>query len=163
MYFNNREDLQTWRDRLLGKRLVCSDRHVCEHAGWKTPDPARWEPRVYYCEMANPNHDVAFTYAPQPQSRLLSLPGEIRNQIIGYVLTVDVVRDGHTGRNGGDEERLEWARVAAVVFGCKQLYAEGRDVAVKACTFRWEDLPKRTKLCAYGSGKGRGNGYDYML
>jgi hypothetical protein len=159
MYFKGREDAQTWKDRLIGKRIVCADRHVADHEGWKSTDPQDFEPRVFYSAPLNTTAaGISRQYNIQTASPLLKLPAEIRNRILELVLPPHMTSQAHTeGPSFGD---ATWMNTSAIIFCCRQLYVEGRGMAVDLHTFEWEQLPKQTRLCAAGKAK---SAYDYKV
>jgi len=140
-----REDAQTWRDRIIGKRIVTSDPDVASYLCWKEPDANTWEPRVYFCARIGEGFDKDIAYSTQAASPLLSLPAEIRIHILEYVLTPQILTPG---TDTFYQQNITWMNTSAVIFCCKQLYAEGRALAVKLHTYEYERFPKRTRLCA---------------
>jgi hypothetical protein len=154
MYFKGREDAQTWRDRLLGKRIVSSERMVVEHEGWRETESADWEPRVYYSAPVDEGSGRGFTYRAQPESALLRLPAEIRNHILELVLPPQEREEGERG----ETEPIEWMNTSAIIFCCKQLFTEGRTMALNLHTIDWKEFPKRTRFCAPDKAKSE---YDW--
>lgn len=146
---DKRESTQTWRDRLIGKRIVSSDRHISEHEGWKSEDMKNvWEPRVYFCTPIGEGFEKDLKYTVQDECRLLKkLPTELRLQILAYVLPPHVVSH-ETQAEGKELEDSVGMNTSAVIFSCKQLYAEGRALAMDLHTFEWNKFPKKTRLCA---------------
>ncbi|KAF2710763.1 hypothetical protein K504DRAFT_500705 [Pleomassaria siparia CBS 279.74] len=138
-----REDAQTWRDRLLGRRLVTPDLSVSSYPRWKN-DVYIWEPRVYFCAPPSEGLDAKLTYKTQPASPLLRLPAELRLQILECVVPVQMA---WTGMNKLYQKDATWMNTSDVMFCCKQLYAETRAMAVRLHTFEFELLPRRTRLC----------------
>jgi hypothetical protein len=142
----NREDPQTWRDRLINKRIITSNPEVATHDSWKIPDPSRWEPRIYFCEPSLEGLDKNLAYKRQTHSRLLMLPAEIRNYILSFVLPPEEAAFEKTGE-GPPQTSTVWINTSAIIFCCKQLYAEGRPLALQQHTFDWSCFPKKTRLC----------------
>lgn len=114
---------------------------------------------MYYNAPAEAASGIAFTYSTQSASPLLRLPAEIRNHILEITLPpqVDLQTDEPRESNTGD---VDWINTSAVIFTCKQLYVEGRALAIQLHTFEWEKLPKQTRLCAPGRHK---EAYDYKM
>jgi hypothetical protein len=152
LYLKGREDAQTWRDKLIGKRIVTSSRHVADHDSWKSKDASTWEPRVYYSAPLGEGLERTFEYSAQPASPLLRLPAEIRNLIMQAVLPPHVISRKTKGgrRSYGD---ATWLNTSAIIFCCKQLYVEGRGLALELHTFDWNRFPRNTRLCAAGRKK----------
>ncbi|KAF2640835.1 hypothetical protein P280DRAFT_469532 [Massarina eburnea CBS 473.64] len=148
-YFQNREDAQTWRDRLTGKRIVTSVPEIAAYEGWKTKDWTIWEPRIYFCKPISENLGKAIKFEVQEESRLLRLPAELRIRILEYVVPPEMISQKieSTSRRQGD---ARWKNTSAVIFTCRQLYSEGHTLAVESHTFPYEKFPKKTRLCAQG-------------
>lgn len=156
MYLKGREDVQTWKDRLLGKRIVSSDRRIVEHEGWTSTGSAEWEPRVYYSSPVGQGSEKGLIYSAQPNSPLLRLPAEIRNHILEYVLPPQMTRetrDAGQAETAEDIEDASWVNTSAIIFCCKQLFIEGRAMAVNLHTFDWECFPRKTRFCAKPQAK----------
>lgn len=146
MDLENREDAPTWRDRLIGKRLVTSSRHVALHDGWKSRDKTTWEPRIYFSAPLGEGKEKDMQWNVQKGSPLLMLPAEIRRLILEEVLPPQMLEMvTKVGWKYGD---AKWMNTSAVVFCCRQLFVEGRGLAVASHTFAWESLPKKTRLCS---------------
>lgn len=142
----SREDLQTWKGRLIGKRIVVSNRQVAEWDGWKDTNMNTWEPRIYYCETGQKSSRTSFTWDAQPSSFLLSLPAEIRIHILQYVVPPHMIsQQTEDTPHKGD---AVWMNTSGVMFACKQLYTESCGLAIEQNTFDWGKLPKKTRLCA---------------
>ena len=142
-----REDVAVWRDRLIGKRIVTSHPGFAAHEAWKSTNTAEWEPRMYLCEPVREGFERKLEYNPQSGCRFLTLPAEIRNHILDYVLPPQqVVDDTEDGRV--DPHDAPWMNTSAIIFCCKQLYAEGRARAMDAHTFQLEKFPRKTRFCA---------------
>ncbi|KAF2878462.1 hypothetical protein BDV95DRAFT_634516 [Massariosphaeria phaeospora] len=140
-------DAETWRARLIGKRIVTSDPHIAAHVGWKTSNMAEWEPRVYVCQPARDGFEKDVRYVMQPCSPLLKLPAEIRAQILGYIVPPQELCVGLRTEEKEQGDKV-WMNTSAVVFCCKQLYAEGRALAVQHHTFDFGAFPKWIRLGA---------------
>lgn len=153
MYFKGREDPQTWKDRLLGKRIVSPDRRIVDHDGWTATGSAGWEPRVYYSLPVGQGAERGLTYHAQPASPLLRLPAEIRNHILEYVLPPQMTREAGDAETSEDADDASWINTSAVIFCCKQLFVEGRAMAISLHTFDWEGFPKKTRFCAKPQAK----------
>lgn len=146
--FPRREDAQTWKDRLIGKRLVSSDTHISSHDGWKTTDLTKWEPRVYYSapvrsQLGKKEGERGFEL--QLQSPFLRLPAEIRNHILEYVLPPQKISQESEGESS-EEGGAVWMNTSAFIFCCKQLYIEGRLMALRRHTYEFEMLPRKVRL-----------------
>jgi hypothetical protein len=146
-----REDVHVWRARLFGKRIVTRHREIVSaFDSWKTSDNwAVWEPRVYFSQPVGEGVENGLKYDPQPQSTLLQLPAEVRSNILDLVLAPEMISQ-KTDVGGMEQDDAEWMNTTAVIFACKQLYAEGRALAVDKHTFPYEKFPKKTRLCATG-------------
>ncbi|KAH7117914.1 hypothetical protein B0J11DRAFT_95321 [Dendryphion nanum] len=146
--FPRREDAQTWKDRLIGKRIVSSDIHISGHDGWKTPDLAKWEPRVYYsAPVRGRSGEEERGFELQPNSPFLRLPAEIRNNILEFVLPPQILSQ-ETEVESTEEGDVIWMNTSAFIFCCKQLYAEGRQLALERHTFEFEKFPRKVRLCS---------------
>ncbi|KAF2180310.1 hypothetical protein K469DRAFT_292118 [Zopfia rhizophila CBS 207.26] len=146
--FAGREDAQTWRDRLIDKRIVTSSLEI---ASWKSCDfsydPVVWEPKIYFCKPLREGFEKNMNYDIQPNSPLLRLPAEIRNHILEYVLPPHKIEEVKVPDGTGLDGEATWMNTSAIIFCCKQLYKEGRALAVAKHTFRYEDFPRKTRLC----------------
>lgn len=152
MSLQRREDAQSWRYQLIGKRIVSSDRHVTSYDRWKSSDAATpWEPRIYFCCSQGEGFEQTLVYNAQVGSPLLRLPGEIRNLILKEVVPPQTVAEQADSENTGGN--VNWLNTSAIIFCCKQLYAEGRALAVEKHTFEWKKFPKKTRLCAAGKDR----------
>lgn len=136
----SREDLQTLKDRLIGKRIVTADAHI---ARYKPTEDIAWEPRVYLSIPPGKGLDSHLQFETQPASFLLSLPAEVRNHIMGYVVPPQQVACSP----GTDRGNVSWINTSAVIFCCKQLYAETRRLCLEKHTFEYEKFPRKTRLC----------------
>lgn len=155
-----REDAQTWRDRLIGKRIVTSDPDIAAYDGWKSDDYlASWEPRAYYCHPNGNGFDKHIKYENQDSSPFLRLPAEIRNIILEMVLPPEMLSQ-KTDVDGMEQGDAVWMNTSAIIFTCKQLYVEGRTLAVEKHTFPYEKFAKKTRFCAAGNDE---RGYNWDL
>jgi hypothetical protein len=146
-----REDVQIWRARLFGKRIVTSDRDIAAFDSWKTShDWTSWEPRVYFSQPVGEGFEKGLRYETQPASTLLQLPAEIRCHILDLALQPEMISQ-KSDVGGMEQGDAVWMNTSAIIFACKQLYAEGRALAVDKHTFPYNALPKKTRLCATGS------------
>jgi hypothetical protein len=109
-----------------------------------------WEPRIYYCESAEKSSGTGFTWDAQPASLLLSLPAEIRNHILQYVVPPHMISQ-QTDEDTPQQNEATWMNTSAVIFCCKQLYSESCGLAIEHNTFDWGKLPKKTRMCAAGA------------
>lgn len=142
-----REDAQTWRDRVIGKRITTGDPHIAAYPAWKCTDPLVWEPRIYLCQPIGKGLDKDLRYEAQPDSRLLQMPAEIRNRILELALASQTIPSLPALDPIPRMDPL-WTCTSAVIFTCKQLYDEGRALAVAENTFKYEEFPKKTRFCA---------------
>ena len=148
----NREDVEVWRSRLVGRRIVTRTPgiHECNDAGGYH-NPTQWMPRIYWCQPAEESLDRTLRYDLQPQSPLLMLPAEIRLRIWGMVVPPQKLEElGETPIMSGDPPppQEEWINTSAIMFCCKQLYVEIREAAVLEHTTWIEDFPRRFTLRA---------------
>ena len=128
--------ISDWRERLIGKRLVtASPCFISDHGA-----------KVFHNEPI-PSSLTLSTTKPFPDSSpLLLLPAELRFHILANVLK-DLQPDDwlsahhHVG-----------ATPASVIFTCKQLYIDGRQLALEACTFDYEELPVKRRMVGYYNG-----------
>jgi hypothetical protein len=143
----NREDVVVWRDRLIGKRLVTSHPGWAAHEAWKSANVAEWEPRMYLCKPIREGFEQTLKYDVQTASRFLMLPAELRNRILEFVLPPQqILNDAENDRI--DPRDAPWMNTSAIIFCCKQLYAEGRTLAMEQHTFQLEKFPRKTRFCA---------------
>lgn len=155
-----REDAQTWRDRVIGKRIVTADADIAAFDAWRLdPSSNMWEPRVYFCKPVGEGFDKGLAYEPQKESPLLRLPAEIRNHILELVLPPEMTSQ-QSEADGIEHGDAVWMNTSAIIFTCKQLYAEGRPLAVSHHTFPYEGFPRKARLCATGDS---GLGYIWDL
>ncbi|KAF2263685.1 hypothetical protein CC78DRAFT_268148 [Lojkania enalia] len=143
MRFETREDVQTWRARLVGKRIVTSDRSIISEC--EATADSMWAPRIYYNEKSREGSDGELRYEGQPRSRLLSLPAEIRNCVLSYVVQPKTESHG-TEMDGSEKGDATWMNTTAIMFCCKQMYAEARPMAIQRHTFEVEGLPRKTRF-----------------
>lgn len=125
--------ISDYKERLLGKRLTAT-----------TPAFERGGIKIFHSET-NPASLASDTSinSSQTLSPLQRLPAEIRLQILSSVFD--------------DVKPLDWlsahhhATPASVIFTCKQLYRECRQLALEASTFPYEDLPLNHRLVRFDS------------
>ncbi len=121
--------LSDWEERILGRRLIT-----------ETPTFEIQGVKVYHneskpCILASIPTDPPHTLSP-----LQKLPTEIRLQILAQVFK--------------DVKPLDWlsahyhdgATPASVIFTCRQLYRECRELALEACTFEYAELPASNRI-----------------
>lgn len=121
---------EDWKARLLGKRLV-------------TASPS-WEGQygviVFHNEPTRsslvPNIKESFSSS----SPLLRLPAELRFHILTKVFEKLHSNDWLSSHYHAG------ATPASVIFACKQLYLDGRQLALRACTFDYEDTPSKWRM-----------------
>ncbi|ORY07142.1 hypothetical protein BCR34DRAFT_28335 [Clohesyomyces aquaticus] len=145
--FSKREDVQVWKERLSGKRVTTSDPQIAAHDLWKDPKDLEWVPRIFFAKPIGEGFDQHITFDAQPRSILLSLPPELRNRILEFALTMDVPQADQLDNFKGE---VRWENLSAVIFTCKQLYAEGRAMAVRRHTIDSKIFPKKTRFCGEG-------------
>ena len=147
--------ISDWETRLVGKRLVSASPTFRDGNGAK----------VFHCEYNPPSRAWSIVSAPN-QSPLLRLPAELRLQIITILFEEIHPNDWlpfhhHAGATPLFDTlhptdcpccyNYGGATPASVIFACRQLYIESWDLALKACTFRYEDLPKANRMIGYRS------------
>jgi hypothetical protein len=126
-----------WMMKLYGKRLVTDDPELAATSKRKCAADRFWQSkenvRIFYCGSAQP---PPWSTSQAQHSRLLALPTEIRCQILEELL--------------GEHERVadfgKFAVKIAILFTCKQLYAEGRPIAVAGQTFKSNEIPEEHVL-----------------
>ncbi|KAL8888505.1 MAG: hypothetical protein Q9215_004071 [Flavoplaca cf. flavocitrina] len=127
--------ISDYEERLVGRRLVSSISFV-------TSDGVK----VFY-NQSKPSQviyrDTDSSLTPSPLERL---PAELRLQILELIFE-DVKPDHWLSAH-----HHAGATPASVIFASKQLYLEGREMALKACTFDYGDLPSFHRLKAYDCG-----------
>ena len=124
-------DVSTWNTRLIGKRLVDHGNPVRPRGSH--PEPTPWWPRIrspssIFAQLLSRDPTCSGSL---PRSPLLALPPEIRAMIFKELFRDVKVDDWDFKRE---------VTPAAVIFTCRVLYNEARDVARKACTFEVEGL-----------------------
>lgn len=118
-----------WEERLLGRRLIT-----------ETPTFETTGVKVYHNE---PNPSIPASILTNPSrtlSPLQKLPPEIRLQILAEIFE--------------NVEPIDWLSAhhhdgvtpASVILTCRQLYREGRELASKACTFEYAELPASNQI-----------------
>ena len=124
-----------WSRKLNGRRLVTH----C--AAFTTLEGGRVFHNAPQSSVSVPSWPPAAA-----SSRFLLLPLEIRRSILFHVLTAarsyEMMNRKKTAR--GETSWLSYHRdrtAASVMFACKQLYIESREIALEAYTFVYEDLP----------------------
>ncbi|KAI4170338.1 MAG: hypothetical protein LQ346_008875, partial [Caloplaca aetnensis] len=124
--------ISDWEERLLGRRLI-TETATFETKGFK----------IYHNEP-NPSTLTSIpTNPPATLSPLQKLPPEIRLQILAEVFK-DVKPTDWLSAHYHDG-----ATPASVIFTCRQLYREGRELALKACTFEYAELPGNSQMFGY--------------
>ena len=123
--------ISDWQSRLLGKRPTTPSSRF-QHQG-----ECGHEVPVYH-RSSDPTH---LTCSKNPASSpLQSLPPELRLRIFQFLFH--------------DVKSEDWLRChfnatpASVVFACKLFYEEARELALRGCTFCYEDLPERYQIMA---------------
>ena len=96
--------------------------------------------KVFHCESNPASLDTRSTMSSPNPSPLLRLPAELRLQILA-ILFEEIHPDDWLSSHHHDG-----ATPASVIFACKQLFIEGRDLALNACTFQYEDLPSFKRM-----------------
>ncbi|OCL07649.1 hypothetical protein AOQ84DRAFT_377493 [Glonium stellatum] len=121
----NLTPIEDWRSRIVGKRMTTTDTYKAVRSRYKFADfDKSATPRFFYCEPVPAKYDYMHTRS----SRLLTLPAELRLQIL----------------EGALENTAKSA--ASVIFVCKQLYAEALLIALKSHTFKQSELPRPCRL-----------------
>lgn len=148
--------ISDWQARLVGKRLVSASPTFTD----------RYGAIVFHCEPNTASLGTKSITSRPNQSPLLRLPIELRLQI--YSILFEAIHPNDwlpSYHHAGATPRFEavypddWlsldhntgATPASVIFACSQLYLESRDLALKACTFQYEDLPKVKRMVGYQS------------
>lgn len=133
--------ISDYEERLIGKRLVTVN-STFTTSGVKI-----------FHNQPRPSSLVPNTSSSSPAlSPLQNLPIELRLHILNLLFEriqpIDwLSAHYHAG-----------ATPASVIFVSKHLYLEGRPLALKACTFDYEDLPTDHRLAGYGYSIIFGNG-----
>ena len=120
--------ISDWLNQLVGKRLITSNPSFNDYNG----------ARVFHNSRETIVQIVPGPGLPKVLPPLLQLPAEIRLQILHLVLG-DVQPDDWLSSHHG-------ATPASVIFACKQLYIEGKKIALEVCTFKYEDLPESHRM-----------------
>ena len=121
----NLAPIEEWRVRIVGKRITTTNTHKAISSSYNFADfDKSATPRFFYCAPVPTEFDHIHTQS----SRLLTLPAELRLQILEEAL----------------EDTAQSA--ASVIFVCKQLYAEGLLIALKSHTFKHTELPRLCRL-----------------
>ena len=121
--------ISDYKERLLGRKLVTTK-----------PSFKKGRVKIFHCQPGPSRLD----FQAVSSSPLQKLPAELRLYILTKVFE--------------DVKPMDWlsahhhagATPASVIFSCKQMYLEGSDLALKACTFRYEDLPGRCRIIGPG-------------
>lgn len=121
--------ISDYERRLEGKRLVTVTSSFTSGAV-----------KVFH-NQPGPSSLVLNTISSSPTlSPLQKLPVELRLQILSMlfedVKSTDWLSAHHHAR----------ATPASIIFTSKQMYLEGRHLALKACTFNYEDLPSECRV-----------------
>ena len=143
---------------LLGKRITTHD-----------PKRAITREEFYYC--CTPPSPFAFSLghtssdggAQASESRLLTLPGELRNRIVAEMFRDVKAEDWKNGSRKKitteDEDTVgklskpaNGATPASIIFTCKQLYQETWNLAMVGCTFTRQGLPNCVRILPEWSG-----------
>ena len=127
--------ISDYEERLLGRRLVSST------FSFITYSVKVFKNQLKPSRMLSRGTDSSLT--PSPLERL---PAELRLQIL-ELLFEDVKPDDWLSAH-----HHAGATPASVIFASKQLYLEGRDMALEACTFDYGDLPSFHRLKGYDCG-----------
>ncbi|KAL9010104.1 MAG: hypothetical protein Q9180_009332, partial [Flavoplaca navasiana] len=86
------------------------------------------------------SRDINSSLTPSPLERL---PAELRLQILGLIFEEIKPDDWLSAHHHAG------ATPASVIFASKLLYFEGRDMALKVCTFNYVELPDICRLVAH--------------
>lgn len=126
--------ISDWEARLIGRRLT-------------SPSPTFVDPNgatVFHSTSnptsLSPNHSLSSFNSSVP-SPILQLPTEIRSHILAKLFE-EVKPDDWMSCHRG-------ATPASIIFSCSKLYADGRQMALKACTFRYEGLPEEHRMVGW--------------
>ena len=136
------EFLEKWSSQLCGRRVVTNDFSKSEESriALLNRNPMNFDParRLYFCSPSETSlNDHGFV--AQPQSPLLALPAEIRNQIIIEALETKEQYAAYRNSNCV----MSWVKYSgiSVIFACKQLYTEGIPIAISNFTVKESDIP----------------------
>lgn len=133
--------ISDYEERLIGKRLVTVN-STFTTSGVKI-----------FHNQPNPSSLVPNTSSSSPTlSPLQNLPAELRLHILKLLFEQIKPTDWLSAHYHAG------ATPASVIFASKQMYLESRPLALKACTFNYEDLPTDRRLAAYGYSIIFGNG-----
>ncbi|KAL8926573.1 MAG: hypothetical protein Q9208_002900 [Pyrenodesmia sp. 3 TL-2023] len=131
--------ISDYEERLLGRRLVTAT-PTFQAGGVKifhnAPNPS----------ILAPSSPTNSSPLPTTPSALQILPTEIRFLILSMVFE-DVKPDDWLSAH-----HHAGATPASVIFTCRQLYREGRQLALEACTFEYAELPENCRIVGWGCG-----------
>ncbi|KAL8989151.1 MAG: hypothetical protein Q9169_008421 [Polycauliona sp. 2 TL-2023] len=121
--------ISNYQERLIGRRLVTS-----------TSAFPRQYVHVFYNEPTPAEIVFTDTSSSPTLSALENLPAELRLYILKMVFE--------------DIKPIDWlsahhhagATPASIIFTSKQMFLEAKPLALKACTFSYEDLPTHRRL-----------------
>ncbi|KAI4138836.1 MAG: hypothetical protein L6R39_006581 [Caloplaca ligustica] len=130
--------ISDYEERLLGRRLVTAT-PTFETGGVKIFHNA---PNPSILASSSPTN----TTPPTTPSALQTLPTEIPFLILSMVFE-DVKPDDWLSA-----QHHAGATPASVIFTCSQLYREGRQLALEACTFEYGDLPENYRIVGWEGG-----------
>lgn len=153
--------IERWEEKLVGKKMITEDRAAS--GPYNTARPSKQvimaRPRVFYStarsdftastSSLNPNSAPPNTH----RCPFLKLPTEVRAQILEQALTPT--------RLAGDGDR-HWIHSTSVILTCKQLYTEGRAIALQKNTFKRTELPSFLYLRQNGFGRIKENATSYI-
>ena len=143
------ESLARLSHQFCGRRIVTNDLNRAEESRIAisnlSPHQFQRPPRIYFQGQSDKSRDI-YGFVGQPQSRLLTLPAELRIRIIEEALRTN---EQYSVTNPADS----WIQSPGIplVFTCKQLHVEGMPTAVKNFTVKESDLPSYTHLCFRGA------------
>lgn len=133
--------ISDYEERLIGKRLVTVNSTFTTR-GLKI-----------FHNQPSPSRLVLNTSSSSPTlSPLQKLPTELRLHILDLIFEQIKPIDWLSAHYHAG------ATPASIIFVSKQMYLEGRPLALKACTFDYGNLPTDHRLVGYGYGIASGNG-----
>ena len=144
--------IEQWEEKLVGRKMITKDRAAAGPYNTALPSDQviMARPRVFYSSALSDvtalssSIDLTSAASNARGSPFLKLPTEIRAQILDDALMPI--------RLAGDDDR-HWIHSTSVILTCKQLFVEGRAIALQKNTFERTELP--SFLCLRQNGFSR--------
>jgi hypothetical protein len=136
-----------WNSKLSGKRITTNDLEKArrDYAAASRTGRARIHPpkRIYFYTPSVLPPSFEFDHRMQQNSSFMKLPTELRLQILQEALTPGSYTEHREQKTNNTPSWIRGSAIA-IIFTCKQLYLEGRPIALRNYTVMDSELPNYT-------------------